>query len=65
MNSNINLIYSVKCKKKVEYSNGSVKTNKRGGKYIQGECNICKTKCNQFLKKDTVLEPKEGETNNE
>ena len=28
------LIYCIKCKKKVEYSNGTVKTNKRGGRYI-------------------------------
>ena len=64
MNSNVNLMYCVKCKKKVEYSNGSIKTNKRGGKYIQASCNICNTKVNQFLKKDTVLEPIGGETNN-
>ena len=59
MNSNIEKIYCVKCKKKVEYSNGSVKTNKRGGRYLQANCNLCNTKVNQFLKKDKVLEVKE------
>jgi len=51
------LIYCIKCKKKVEFSNGTIKTNKRGLKYIQGQCNICNTKVNQFLKKDVKLEP--------
>ena len=55
MNSNIEKMYCVKCKTKVEYSNGSVKTNKRGGRYIQGNCNTCNTKCNQFLKKQLQL----------
>lgn len=58
------LIYCIKCKKKVEYSNGTIKTNKRGGRYIQGNCNTCNTKVNQFLKSDTKLEPV-GESNND
>ena len=49
-------IYCIKCKKKVEFSNGTVKTNKRGGRYIQGNCNVCYTKVNQFLKKDTKID---------
>jgi hypothetical protein len=52
-----NLSYCLKCKSKKEMLNGSIKTNKRGMRYIQGECKDCGCKMNSFLKKDAVLTP--------
>uniref|UniRef100_A0A6C0EDM4 DUF5679 domain-containing protein n=1 Tax=viral metagenome TaxID=1070528 RepID=A0A6C0EDM4_9ZZZZ len=48
--------YCVKCKKKVEINNGTIKTNKKAIRYIQGNCS-CGTKVNRFIKKDTKLDP--------
>ena len=50
-------IYCIKCKSKKEFVNGTIKTNKRGVKYISANCKDCSCKCNRFLKKDVKLEP--------
>ena len=52
-----NTIYCIKCKSKKEFNNETIKTNKRGVRYISGNCKDCGCKCNRFLKKDTKLEP--------
>jgi hypothetical protein len=47
--------YCLKCKSKETLKNPSVKTNKRGGKYIQAECIKCNTKVNNFLKNNVSI----------
>ena len=49
--------FCVKCRSKKEFKNGTIKTNKKGVRYAQGECITCGTKVNRFLKKDVKLEP--------
>jgi len=55
-NLDLNTIYCIKCKSKNEYSNGTIKTNSKGNKYLAANCKVCNTKVNRFLKKDTKLE---------
>ena len=53
--------YCLKCKDKKELHKGKVLTNKKGGKYLQSNCE-CGCKINRFLKKDTIIDvnlPKE------
>ncbi len=52
---NIVRAYCLKCKDKKELFNGRILTNKRGLKYIQGNCE-CGCKVNKFLKKDTKID---------
>ena len=47
--------YCLKCKVKKEINNGKILTNKKGNKYIQGNCD-CGCKINKFLKKDTKID---------
>jgi hypothetical protein len=44
--------YCLKCKDKKEIVNGTVKTNVKGNKYINGNCKDCNKKINRILKKD-------------
>lgn len=53
----MNTSYCLKCKSKKEMINGTIKTNKKNNKFIQGECKDCGCKMNRFLKKDAVLTP--------
>jgi len=53
----MNEAYCLKCKTKKNIINGSLKTNKKGNKYIQGNCDDCNTKINRILKKDVSMVP--------
>ena len=53
----MNIAYCVKCKSKNEFNNGTIKTNKRGIRYLSGNCVSCNTKVNKFIKNDSKLEP--------
>jgi hypothetical protein len=53
----INTAYCVKCKSKKEFKDGTVKTNKKGNKYLSGNCITCNTKVNRFIKNDSKIEP--------
>ena len=46
--------YCLKCKKKCEIKNEEIKTNKKGTRYISGNCKVCNCKVNKFIKKDTT-----------
>ena len=63
-NSNYNFGFCLKCKSKKEIKDGKLLTNKKGNKYIQGNCDSCKSRINRILKKDTKLEPV-GDVKNE
>ena len=41
--------YCVKCRKKVEVKNGTIKVAANGRKMAQGTCPVCKTKVTRFL----------------
>jgi hypothetical protein len=41
--------YCVKCRKKVQVKNGTVKEAANGRKMAQGVCPVCKTKVTRFL----------------
>jgi hypothetical protein len=56
----INQAYCLKCKSKKEIKGGKLLTNKKGNKYIQGNCDSCGSKINRILKKETKLEPKDN-----
>ncbi len=47
--------YCLKCKDKKELFNGKILTNKKGNKFIQGNC-ACGCKVNKFLKKDDKID---------
>ena len=51
------LIIEIKCINIKNIINGSLKTNKKGNKYIQGNCDVCNTKINRILKKDISMVP--------
>ena len=58
-------LYCVKCKKKVSCNNAENRTAKNGRLMLSGNCSVCNTKCNQFIKnnntsKTTVSEIKEN-----
>ena len=56
MNKNKNLSYCLKCKDKKEMNNVQLKTNKRGIKYLQGNCKDCNCKTNCFIKNDSKID---------
>jgi hypothetical protein len=56
METQVNLGYCLKCKSKKEIKGGKVLTNKKGNRYIQGNCD-CGARINRILKKETKLEP--------
>lgn len=41
--------FCVKCRSKKEFNNATIKTNKKGVRYAQGNCETCQTKINRFL----------------
>lgn len=57
----MNTSYCLKCKNKKEMKNPTIKTNKKGNRYLSGNCVDCNCKMNKFLKKDSKIEPV-GET---
>lgn len=50
--------YCVKCKSKQEFDNAVEKMTKNGRKILQGNCKVCGTKVNVFLKSDNPVESK-------
>ena len=41
--------YCVKCRKKQQIKNGTVKETDKGRQMVQGTCPVCKTKVTRFL----------------
>lgn len=56
--SNTPTAYCLKCKSQQSINEPSVKTTKRGNKYIQGKCLLCNCKINKFLKNDISIRVK-------
>lgn len=52
MASEVSTAYCVKCKQKQSFKNPTVKETANGRKMLQGECSVCGTKVNVFLKAD-------------
>jgi hypothetical protein len=56
-NNFTNQCYCLKCKCKKDITNGQIKTNNKGNKYVSANCKDCGCKVNKFIKQDQKLVP--------
>ena len=55
MDNNTITAYCLKCKEKKQLNNPTLKTSKRGSKFISGKCD-CGTSMSKFIKSDSKID---------